>query len=201
MTAYTLALFVHIAGALALGTTTAISLVGLIAMRRAPTAEQARLWARFARQAGRLTPLAALLLLAPGVYLVVSAWGWATPWIDISLGAVLILPLLRHAVLDPCLTAVATGAPQAAGDPIPADIQRQRIDPLLWGASGVTTGLFLAIVFLMTVKPDLGGALTTVGVALVAGAVPAVLTSQRRAGSTTEPLSASCTPDQSRRSR
>ena len=190
MTAYTLALFVHITGALALGTTDAIILVGLIAMRRAPTVEQARLWARFARQAGRLTPLAALLLLAPGVYLVVSAWGWATPWIDVALGAVLVLPLLRSTVIEPRLTAVVAGVPQAAGAPVPADIQRQRIDPLLWGASGVTAGLFLAIVFLMTVKPDLGGALTTVGVALVVGAVPAVLTPRRRAGSTAEPLSA-----------
>ena len=190
MTAYTLALFVHITGALALGTTDAIILVGLIAMRRAPTVEQVRLWACFARQAGRLTPLAALLLLVPGAYLVVSAWGWATPWIDVSLGAVVALPLLRSAVLEPRLTAVATGALQATGDPIPASIQRQRLDPLLWGASGVTTGLFLAIVFLMTVKPDLGGALTTVGVALVVGAVPAVLTPRRRAGSTAEPLSA-----------
>jgi hypothetical protein len=93
MTAYNLALFVHVVGALALGAANAVLLAGLIAMRRAPTLAHLCLGLHLARQAGWLTPLAALLLLAPAIYLVASAWGWTTPWIGVALGAVLVPPL------------------------------------------------------------------------------------------------------------
>jgi hypothetical protein len=44
----------------------------------------------------------------------------------------------------------------------------------------VSTALFLGLVFLMTVKPDLGGALATVGVAIIAGALSAPLSPRLR---------------------
>lgn len=87
MTLYTLALFVHVLGALALGAANALLLVGLTRARRVSTVEELRLWSRLAEGTGRMFPLAALLLLVPGVYLVVAAWGWGTPWLDVSLGA------------------------------------------------------------------------------------------------------------------
>jgi len=47
---------------------------------------------------------------------------------------------------------------------------RQRLqDPFLWTSIQTRVAIALGIVFLMTVKPGLGGALLTIGVAIILG--------------------------------
>ena len=174
MTLYTVALFLHVLGALALGAVIALLLAGLMRARQASTVEELRLWSGLAHGNVRVVPLAVLLLLVPAVYLVVAAWGWTTPWIDVALGAVVIIALLGRFGFGQRLAALHTEALQAPGGPIPAALRRRRADPTLWTAVWLSTALFLSVVFLMTNKPDLLGALVTVAVALVAGALVSV---------------------------
>ena len=142
MTAYNLALFVHVVTALALGAANAILLAGLIEMRRAPTLQHLRLGLHLARRAGRLTPLVALLLLAPAMYLVASAWGWTTPWIDVALGAVLVPPTYGgDRPMNPIRVAAtdrSTGGAERSGavDHRSAPAERERA----WWAHGAAPG-------------------------------------------------------------
>lgn len=184
MTFYTLALFLHILGALTLGAIDALLLAGLTGVRRASTVEELRLWGSLAERTGRVIPLAALLLLVPGVYLVFAAWGWTTPWIDTALGAIVVLGLLGRGILETRLAVLHTEALRAANGPIPAALHERRTDRTLWIACWLFTLLFLGVVFLMTNKPDLIGSLLTVAVALVIGAALPFLGRQPAAGST-----------------
>lgn len=170
MTLYTLALFLHICGALALGAIDALLLIGLMGLRRASNVEETRLWSGLAERTGRVIPLTALLLLVPGVYLVFAAWGWTTPWIDTALGAVVVLGLLGGGIIETRLAALHTAALRAANGSIPAALHERRTDRALWIACWLFTMLFLGVVFLMTNKPDLIGSLLTVAVALAIGA-------------------------------
>lgn len=175
MTLYTFALFLHVLGALALGAANALLLAGLTRTRRASTVAELRLWTGLAEGTGRMMPLAALLLLVPAVYLVVSAWGWATPWIDVALGALVVMALLGRVALGPRLAALHAGALRAAEGPIPADLDGRRADRTLSVAHWTSTALYVGVVFLMTNKPGLAGALVTVAVAIVAGAAAPIV--------------------------
>jgi hypothetical protein len=168
MTLYTLALFLHVVGALILGASNALLLTGLIQARRASTVEELRLWSGLALGTGRMTPLAALLLLVPGVYLVFAAWGWTTAWIDVSLGALVLLALLGRFALGPRLAALRADARRAASGPIPSALHQRSADRALWTAAWTSTALFLGVVFLMTNKLDLTGTLATIVVVILA---------------------------------
>lgn len=184
MTLYTLALFLHICGALALGAIDALLLIGLTGVRRASTVEETRLWSGLADRTARVIPLAALLLVVPGVYLVFAAWGWTIPWIDTALGAVLVLGLLGRGILETRLAALHAEALRAANGSIPAALHERRTDRTLWIVCWLFTMLFLGVVFLMTNKPDLIGSLITIAVALIVGAMLPILRRQPIAGST-----------------
>lgn len=184
MTLYTLALFLHICGALTLGAINALLLIGLMGVRRASNVEETRLWSGLAERTGRVIPLTALLLVVPGVYLVFAAWGWTTPWIDTALGAVVVLGLLARGILETRLAALHAEALRAAIGSIPAALHERRTDRTLWIACWLFTILFLGVVFLMTNKPDLTGSLITIAVALVAGAALPIFGRQPAAGST-----------------
>ena len=170
MTLYTVALFLHILGAVTIGAADALLLVGLLRARGARTVAEVRLWSGLAEESGRMIPLAVIVLLLPAVYMVVTAWGWATAWIDIALGALLILPLLGRVVLGPRLAALHAGALQALDGPIPAAVLRRRTDPAMWAAMWISTAVYVGITFLMTNKPDVGGSLASMAIALVVGA-------------------------------
>ena len=78
--AYNLALFLHIVSALALGGANAIVIASVIQARRARTIPQLRLWLGLMRSSGRIPQFAGLLLIASGLYLAITAWGWQTAY-------------------------------------------------------------------------------------------------------------------------
>lgn len=170
MTLYTFALFLHVLGAFALGATKALLLVDLVQARRSTTVAELRLWSGLADRTGRIFPLLALLLLVPAVYLVVAAWGWATPWIDVALAALVAIALLGRVAVGPRLAALHTGALRTAEGPIPADLAGRLSERTLWIADWMSTALFIGVIFLMTNKPGLVGSLVTVVLAFAAGA-------------------------------
>jgi hypothetical protein len=170
MTLYNVALFLHILGAVAIGAADVLLLAGLLRARGAHTVAELRLWSGLAEGSGRMIAPAVVVLLVPAMYMVVTAWGWTTAWIDVALGALLILPLLGRIVLSPRLNALHTGALQAPDGPVPAALRRRRTDPAMWAAVWISTAVYVGIIFLMTNKPDLGVSLATMAVALIVGA-------------------------------
>ncbi len=93
MTAYSIALFLHIVGALALFAALGLEGVALLRLRRAATAEQVREWASVYGLLRRLGPASLGLLLLAGLYMTATTWR-AQAWITTAFVSMLLLPLL-----------------------------------------------------------------------------------------------------------
>jgi hypothetical protein len=174
MSLYSLALFIHILGALGLFASTGVNHLVLVRLRRAGTVAQVRDLLEMTRAVATFEPVVALALLGAGLYLTATTWGWQVAWIDVSLGAVLALVAVGVVVGAPRVAARARAAADAPEGPIPAALAARIDDPVLWTLTRAALALQLGIVFLMTTKPGLAGSLATLGVALALGLISAV---------------------------
>jgi hypothetical protein len=166
---YSVALFLHIMGALGLFVALGLEWTSLLNLRRASTSDQAREWLKLYASLRRLYPLSWLLILIPGFYMAATAWGGAA-WISIALGAVILLVILGIALGGRLMAPVGQALSSESG-PLSASVRQRISNPLLWASLWIRTAIALGIVFLMTVKPDLYGALITMGVAILLGLV------------------------------
>src|SRR5438094_745435 len=91
---YTLALFVHILGAIGLFIAVSLVVVAFVRMRQASTVEQVREWASIAQLAGKSLAFISLIILVPALYMVIVAWGFTTPWVMASLITFLVLAIV-----------------------------------------------------------------------------------------------------------
>ena len=143
MSLYSIALFVHIVGAILLGAL--LALEGFT-LRSGATA------ARLNRTLG---PVSLLAILLPGFYMAAQI-GWQ-PWTAVGLAAYALIA--------------------AAGAYTGINVVRGRMSPRAATASWlIRTGIALAVVFDMTVKPDLVGSIVAVLVAVAVTMVAAVPT-------------------------
>jgi hypothetical protein len=135
MTFYALTLFLHIIGAVLLFATL--------------TAEGTSiLYGGSAASINRVVgPISALLILVPGVYLVVTTWGWM-PWVLVGIAAWVVVAVLG----------TVSGVRSSRGGPAASSAS-------WWIRVGLVTGVF----FLMTTKPDLVGSLASVLIGAAVG--------------------------------
>ena len=90
MTLYSLALFVHILGALALFGAMGLEWVALLNLRRVEMAEQAREWLKVFALFPRIYPLAWLAIILAGLCMTAAVWKGAG-WIIVALVSVVVL--------------------------------------------------------------------------------------------------------------
>lgn len=184
MTLYPYALFLHVVGALALGAANVVTLLVFSGIRGATTVTNIRFWGSVARRTRQLTAVSPVVLLLSGAYMVFTAWGWTTPWIDVSLALMVAMALLGPRVLGPGFARVGKSAAQTADCAISPELHALRDDQALWLGVATSTALYLSIIYLMTVKPTLLASLLTVVVAL---AVAVVVTLYLRSRGATVP--------------
>jgi len=153
MTLYSLALFVHIVGVLGLFIGIGLQWISVQRLSQAQTVAQVREGTSLIAIQEKLWPTASLLILLAGIYMTVTAWGWRTPWIDLSLAALI----------------VQVAAAEAPAGAFPPGLNRQITDPILQTAVQINAFTGLGVVFLMTTKPGLVGSLITLVVALLLG--------------------------------
>lgn len=189
VTLTTLALFAHIVGALLLFVGIGALWISALRLRSARIVAQAREWSGLARVAGRIGPIAGVLILVPGIYLMATEWG-ATPWILVTIGAMLLLMMPGMIIAGRGLGAIRVAlAASADGDALPADVRRQIERPMVWTAVQVWAATSLGVVFLMTTKPGWTGSLVVIAVAVALGLAVGVLSGPRRApGMMTTPM-------------
>jgi hypothetical protein len=175
---YQIALFLHILGVICLMGGHTLIHASLEVMRRVQQVERVRDWIAIAAGLDRFMPLFTLAVLLPGIYMAWTAWGWATPWIDASLALFLVMMILgpvllgrRFATLHPLVKATPPGT-------IPASLAARMRDRALWTIENTFTSLLLAILLLMTVKPNLPGTVIVVSIGLIAGLLSTVRTRQ-----------------------
>lgn len=154
MTIYSLATFVHVLGAGGLFAATALEWVILRQMRRAATAEQAREALSLLRPAMLIGGPSAVLILLTGLHMAFAVWGMSKPWIACGLAAMVVAAGIGGAVNTRGLKLIGAQLGPDAG-PLSAGVLGAISHSRLSAALRVRTGLLVAIVFLMTIQPDL----------------------------------------------
>jgi hypothetical protein len=191
MNLYRLALFAHVLGVLGLFIGMGLQWTIVLRLRRAQTVAQLREWSSVVGGVGKLTLVSGALTLGAGLYMTLVAWSWRTPWIVVSLAAMLVMIALGAGVTARRLQAVKRAAVGVSNEAISPDLHLRIRDPRLWIATQLTGGTALGVVFLMTTKPDLGGSLLALAAALILGSVVGGLGARPRRAS--QPAEAAAT--------
>lgn len=178
MTIYTIALFLHISGAIGYFIAMGTWLFGLSSLRRAQRVEQVRSLSQLIGQLGPLFGISVLLILATGLYMAITAWGGLTGWMAVALVSLVLMAPLGTALIEPRRRTIDRLAREASDGPLPRSLEQSTHDPVLLTAVETVTILLLGIIFLMTNKPSLTVSLIVMVVALALGLVLGVLTSR-----------------------
>jgi hypothetical protein len=90
MTLYSIALFLHVVGALLLFATLTVEGVALRQMHRAATSGEAQSATAILRLNRIIGPVSLIGVLVPGLYMVATTWGWVA-WIVVALAAYVLI--------------------------------------------------------------------------------------------------------------
>lgn len=168
MNIYSIALFLHIVGALLLFAALILEWIGLRQIRSAKLSEQVRAWLGVLNSASKSGFPSMFVTVITGIYMMITVWRW-TPWLAVTIGALLLMIVLTRA---------AAPRLKALGQSLDAVNE-----PFLWVSVQTRSAIALGIIFLKIAKPDWVGSLLTIGAAVVLGIVSALLISRHRAQS------------------
>src|SRR5580692_7834508 len=173
MTLYAFALFIHILGSLLLCTAFTAEGIGLLQLRRATTDSAVRQWDGVLGLGRVFGPASVVTILASGLYMMISSWGWV-PWIAVGLFSWVLIAVLG-AVNGIRLSLTIRHLPAGAA---PGASLQSASFVISW-----VTRLSIAvgIVFLMTNKPDLLAALLSVMITAVVGVAAGIAMTRRGA--------------------
>lgn len=184
MSNYSIALFLHIAGALGFFVVLGLEWIGLSQVRRARLPDEARAILGMVKSADRLGFISMPTTIVTGIYMLLTVWGWV-PWIIVMLGA-LVLEIVLFVVLAKPRMATIEQALAAETEFVSQTFHNLVNDPILWISIRTRVAIILGIVFLKIATPDLGGSLVTIGIAIVLGlasALPVLRHERGQAGS------------------
>lgn len=183
MTLYALMLFVHVTSDIGIFVGLGAWLLGFAALRRAQEVSQVRALAALIHRTEPLSVASSLLTIASGLYMLSTTWGWQTAWAVVALGSLLVcLPPLLLGIIEPRMRALLRLAREAPDGPVPDRLQALIHDRLLGTALRMMAAVVLGIVFLMTTKPALEGAITVMAIAVGLGAASGLLLFGSRRG-------------------
>ncbi len=175
MTLYTIALFLHVVGALLLGTALTGEGIALFHLRQATTREELQTWEGVALLGRVFGPASIVLILLPGLYMMFDSWGWV-PWIAVGLFSLLVIAIIGASSgirLGLLLRSAASGSPVTHAVRVRL---RAAIFVVSWFAR---VSIALGVVFLMTSKPQLVPALLAIAIAAAVGSATGALVARR----------------------
>jgi len=167
MSIYSFALFLHIAGTMGFFITLGLEWTGLHQIRNAATSEQVRAWTGVFSGTRRLGMASMLMIVISGFHLMASSWGWVA-WIIVTLVAMVVMVVLINTLTRPRTMAMGQSVVTEA-DGVLSLVHSLAYDPRLWISIQTRLAISLGIVFLMTVKPGMGGSLLIISVAIALG--------------------------------
>ncbi|AQQ54843.1 hypothetical protein [Planococcus lenghuensis] len=178
---YEIVLFSHILGTVLMFTAVGITLTAMAAMLKAEKTETLRIWSAMAVKMDGLLPLSTLLILLPGLYLVITTWGWQMAWINISLALLVGMSVAGPVINLKRLKRILETAEKSDELSPGPELTMQVRDRTLWSSVLTMTMMTVAILFLMTVKVGLVGSLTAIVLALLVGLTAAQLLLHQKA--------------------
>jgi hypothetical protein len=171
---YRVVLFLHlVALAVLVGAITFVG-VSYMRLRAARSLEQATPWTTLADRTTILFPVAILGLFASGAYLTSDQWSWSTPWIDVSIVALVLVAVQGPLVAGRTTSQLARAVREHAPGPLGEDVRSLARAPALWFVVCGNPAIVLAIVWNMTVKPGTAGAIGAVVAGYAVGVVAAM---------------------------
>jgi hypothetical protein len=153
-------LFLHITVAIAAFAIAGVLHLAFHVMPRVATSGELRLWARLMHRLEPLLPIAGLLLLVLGAWLVHlgsktdDAFSYKDGWIITSVVTLVVVEALSGALLAPRTKALGHAIEEASDGPVPAEIRARLANPFVWHIGHIATFAFIGVVFLMTTKPS-----------------------------------------------
>src|SRR5512136_184153 len=126
MNAYSIALFLHIVGAVGFFVALGLEWTGLRQIRSAMTPEQVRGWMGILKSVRRVGFASMLTTVITGIYLMLTVWGGAA-WAIVSLGALVLVIILSLALTGPRMAAIGRACMTA---PIPQTFEKLASHPL-----------------------------------------------------------------------
>ena len=183
MNLYTLALFLHVSGAIGAFISLGVWLFGLSALRRARRVEQVRALAWLMILVDPLMVVSVLLIGLAGFHMALSTWGLQTSWIAVAFASFVLMAPLGPFVLSARMHTIRKMAGEAPDGTFPDVLFKRIHDPILPVTASTLVSMLLGIVFLMTTKPSLLASILVMGLALLPGLIlslpPCLLTSRR----------------------
>ena len=167
-----IALFLHIVGALGFFVALGLEWTGLSQIRGAMTPEQVRGWMGILKSVRKVGFASMLATVISGFCMMATHWG-GVAWVIVSLGALVLVIMLSAALTGPRMAAIGR-ALATEKVPVLQTFHSLANHPLLWMSIQTRVATALGIVFLKTAKPDLSGSLLTIGVAIVLGLASAL---------------------------
>jgi hypothetical protein len=114
MNNYSIALFLHIVGALGVSVALGLEWIGLSQIRKAIVPEEIRAILGVVKSTNRLGFISMLTTVLTGIYMVLKVWGWV-PWILVVLGALVLVIVLSRAATGPRMAAIEQVLPMEKG--------------------------------------------------------------------------------------
>lgn len=150
-------LFMHISVVIASFMIAGVLHATLHVLPRAKTVAEMRPWAAIAHRIEPLLPILAVVILAMGAWLVHLEHGdgvrWSDGWVLTPLITLVVIEGLAGALLAPRTKALTEKIAATPDGPVPDDLRRMTVEPVIWHVAHVATFGFLAIVFVMAAKP------------------------------------------------
>ena len=163
MSLSSLALFLHVTGALLLFVTLTVEGIALRLLRRAATSAEAAGASAMLRVNRIVGPISAIGVLVPGLYMTATNWG-AAAWIVVALISWALIAVLG-AFNGIRVLALQRLLAQEGGSSAMAQLR----NPLFFVSWLTRVGIALGVIFLMTVKPGALGSVIVVVIAAGAG--------------------------------
>jgi hypothetical protein len=172
MNAYSVALFLHIVGTVGFFVALGLEWTGLWQIRSATTPQQVRGWMGILKSVRKVGFASMLTTVISGFFMMATVWG-SVAWVIVSLGALVLVIVFSVVLTGPRMAAIGR-ALATEKVPLSQTFHSLANHPLLWISIQTRVAIALGIVFLKTAKPDLGGSLLTIGVAIVLGLASAL---------------------------
>jgi hypothetical protein len=167
MNDYSITLFLHIVGALGFFLALGLEWTGLSQIRSAMTLELVRAWMGILKNVRKVGFVSMATTVITGLYLMLTVWG-GVAWIIVTLGSLVLVIGLAQAVTAPRMAAIGQALVMGKGS-LSKTFHDLANHPLLAASIQTRVAIALGIVFLKIAKPDLGGSLLTIGVAIALG--------------------------------
>lgn len=185
MNSYSIALFLHIVGALGFFFVLGLEWAILWEIRKAILPKQVQTLLEILKSTNWVGVVSIMATIITGLYMMLTVWG-SVPWILVVLGALVLEFVISVVLTGPRVAAIGQALDTEKGS-VSQAFHNLANHPMLWISIHTRVAIILTIVFLKIAKPDLGGSLLSIGVAILLGlasALPIPRLERAQAGST-----------------